>query len=325
MNHGAEKLPKNEGVNFPIDLVYTWVDGNNANWQLEKKKYLAASANELHPNASSSSRFESRDELKYSLRSVSDNTDFVRNIYIVTNGIFPKWLNTNHEKIHLINHGQIFRNPSDSLPTFNSHAIESNLHRIPGLSEHFIYLNDDIFFHRKTFVSDLFTHDGKPRVLLSSVPLKKPDEKDHPFYAAQLNSKKIVESIFSVSVADRVLHGPYPQLKSTLEKIELLYGKELENTERRKFRSYHDISLPASLAIDWGFAQGTAVRSLVMSSTVATSGKLGMYLALVRHYLFRDRQYLCINDADKKPGKYAEKFIKCYLEWSFPQKSEFEK
>ena len=31
------------------------------------------------------------------------------------------------------------------LPTFNSHVIEANLHKIPNLSEHFIYFNDDVF------------------------------------------------------------------------------------------------------------------------------------------------------------------------------------
>jgi hypothetical protein len=34
------------------------------------------------------------------------------------------------------------------LPTFNSHAIEGHLYRVPDLSERFIYFNDDMFLGR---------------------------------------------------------------------------------------------------------------------------------------------------------------------------------
>ena len=34
------------------------------------------------------------------------------------------------------------------LPTHNSHAVESQLHHIPGIAEHFLYSNDDMFFGR---------------------------------------------------------------------------------------------------------------------------------------------------------------------------------
>ena len=44
-------------------------------------------------------------------------------------------------------HKEIFANP-DHLPTFSSPAIEINMHRIPGLSNQFIYSNDDYFLMR---------------------------------------------------------------------------------------------------------------------------------------------------------------------------------
>ena len=94
------------------------------------------------------------EELRYSLRSIWQFAPWVRHIFVVTNGQIPHWLNIDHPKLTLISHEQIFTNLSH-LPTFSSPAIESHLHHIPGLSQKFIYFNDDVddvvdvrvFFH----------------------------------------------------------------------------------------------------------------------------------------------------------------------------------
>lgn len=87
----------------------------------------------------------------------------MRKIFIVTNGQIPSWLNVQHPRIHLIPHETIFANASH-LPTFSSPAIEANLHRIPGLSEHFVYLNDDVMFGRAVYPSDFHTTGNGQRV-----------------------------------------------------------------------------------------------------------------------------------------------------------------
>ena len=46
---------------------------------------------------------------------------------------------------------------SDALPTFNSHAIELNLHRIPGLAPAFLYFNDDFFLGQRAFPDDFLS------------------------------------------------------------------------------------------------------------------------------------------------------------------------
>lgn len=111
----------------------------------------------------SASRFQDNEELRYSLRSVWKFAPWVRNIYIVTNGQIPAWLNVQHPRIHLIPHETIFANMTH-LPTFSSPAIEANLHRIPGLSEHFLYLNDDVMFGRPITPSDFYTQGNGQRV-----------------------------------------------------------------------------------------------------------------------------------------------------------------
>ena len=51
---------------------------------------------------------------------------------------------------------EIFPNKSH-LPTFSSPAIEAHLHRIPGLSKRFIYLNDDVMFGAPIWPEDFYT------------------------------------------------------------------------------------------------------------------------------------------------------------------------
>lgn len=106
-------------------------------------------------------RFNSeRNELMYSLRSVVQHMNWVRHIYIVTSGQVPLWLDVTNPRITIVPHTTIFANASH-LPTFNSNAIEANLHRIPGLSEIFLYLNDDMMLMKPTSLADFVTDKGE--------------------------------------------------------------------------------------------------------------------------------------------------------------------
>lgn len=104
------------------------------------------------------------EELRYSLRSVERYAPWVRTIYVVTNGQIPYWLNLSHPRLKLITHEMIFTNRSH-LPTFSSPAIETHLHRIPGLSKKFLYLNDDVLFGAEVWPDDFFTFGKGQKVL----------------------------------------------------------------------------------------------------------------------------------------------------------------
>ena len=142
----------------PIDLVYLWVDGNDINWQKKRAQYQQQTEN-CDPQAIGTCRFYNNDELKYSLRSVEKNIPWINRIFIVTDEQTPDWLNTNHPKITVIDHKEII--PTEKLPLFNSCAIESRIPFIPGLSEHFIYANDDMFAWKQVDKNFFFTDDGK--------------------------------------------------------------------------------------------------------------------------------------------------------------------
>ncbi|XP_069376510.1 N-acetylglucosamine-1-phosphotransferase subunits alpha/beta isoform X1 [Paralichthys olivaceus] len=114
----------------------------------------------------SASRFEDNEELRYSLRSVEQHAPWVRHIFIVTNGQIPSWLNLDNPRVTVVSHQDIFQNHSH-LPTFSSPAIETHIHRIPGLSQKFIYLNDDVMFGKDVWPDDFYSHSKGQKVYLT--------------------------------------------------------------------------------------------------------------------------------------------------------------
>ncbi len=146
----------------PIDFVIIWVDGADPKWCEEKSKYLPKSSFEDDKEV----RYRDWDNLQYWFRAVEAYTPWVRTIHFVTWGHLPKWLKADHPKLHIVKHEDFI--PEEYLPTFNSHTIELNLHRIEGLAEQFVYFNDDMFinvpmkpedFFKKGLPCDVFAMD----------------------------------------------------------------------------------------------------------------------------------------------------------------------
>ena len=153
---------------FPIDVVYTWVDNTDPAW-VERFEAANAETGTLARDAAAPHRYANRDELRYSLRSLHHFVDFIRHIYLVTDSQVPSWLDTTVPGLTVIDHRELF-DEEDRIPTFNSHAIESKLHHIPGLSERYLYVNDDVFFGRRISPSDYFHSSGLTKFFLSCSP-----------------------------------------------------------------------------------------------------------------------------------------------------------
>ena len=136
-----------------IDFVILWVDGNDDKWRAEKKKYKNDGSDDREE------RYRDWEILKYWFRGVEKFAPWVNRIFFVTYGHLPEWLNTSHEKLVIVNHSDFI--PEKYLPTFSSHAIELNLHRIQDLSENFVYFNDDMFILRPAR-KDLFFKNDLP-------------------------------------------------------------------------------------------------------------------------------------------------------------------
>ncbi|MCL2391774.1 MAG: Stealth CR1 domain-containing protein [Oscillospiraceae bacterium] len=144
--------PRNQA--YPIDIIITWVDGNDPKWLMEKMQYAPSTTSDDR-----ASRYRDWETLVYLFRGIEQFAPWVNHVYLVTWGHTPKWLNNAHAKLKIINHSDYI--PSKYLPTFNSHTIELNFHRIQELSEHFVYFNDDTFLIKPTKVEDFF-NKGKP-------------------------------------------------------------------------------------------------------------------------------------------------------------------
>ncbi|KAI4454769.1 stealth protein cr1 conserved region 1 [Holotrichia oblita] len=141
----------------PIDVVYTWVNGSDSLFQKLLKNHTSPLWNSSC-NDKSQARYFDRHELKFSLRSLEKYAPWIRNVYIITNGQIPYWLNLDYERVILVTHEEIFSNLSD-LPTFSSPAIETHIHKIPGLSKKFLYFNDDIYLGAPVYLSDFYSED----------------------------------------------------------------------------------------------------------------------------------------------------------------------
>ncbi len=160
----VQRLQKPQAIDFPIDFVVTWVDGSDPEWQNSRALYLNDMSREGNPE----SRYRDWGWLKYWFRAVEQYAPWVHKVYFVTCGQKPDWLNLQHEKLVFVSHQDFI--PTEYLPTFNSHTIELNLWRIPGLSEHFVYFNDDVFINRPVRPDDFF-RGGLPKLCSLAVPL----------------------------------------------------------------------------------------------------------------------------------------------------------
>lgn len=147
-----------------MDIVIAWVDGNDVDLKRKRHRYLTG---QDAPDAIKETRFASNNEIYYGIASILKYVAFHRNIFIVTDGQQPKFLQefvrqglSPAGKIRVVDHHEIFKGYEQYLPTFNTRSIETMLWNIDGLSDFFIYLNDDFFFNSEARIQD-FLESGK--------------------------------------------------------------------------------------------------------------------------------------------------------------------
>ncbi|HLT10075.1 MAG TPA: stealth conserved region 3 domain-containing protein [Micromonosporaceae bacterium] len=244
----------------PIDVVYTWVDSHDPTWRAAHAEYSGEHRAD-NSSADNEERYIDRDELRYSLRSLWMFSSFINHIYIVTAGQRPSWL-AEHPQISVVPHTDIFPSPA-ALPTFNSHAIESCLHRIPGLAENFLYFNDDVFLGREVDESDFFTLAGLSKVRMSPSAFiyeGRPERDAIPTDWAAYNSVGLVARDFSLTFDRRLQHVPLPLKRSLLDELEKRYTAEFERTRAARFRAPSDVAVPSMLAQYYAIATHRAVE-----------------------------------------------------------------
>lgn len=263
-----------------IDFVVPWVDGSDPEWIKLKAQYSGQTltGNEVE-------RFRDWDQLKYWFRGVEKFAPWVNKIHFITCGHVPSWLNLEHPKLHWVKHEDYI--PAEYLPVFSSHPIELNMHRIEGLSEKFVYFNDDFFLINHVKPTDFF-RGGIPR---STVGLGIIGQTTltyagilhtcYSFINKHYNSRKVMKEHCGVflhpsngwkAVFQTLLllpycrgffpglhttHGPNAYLKATLEEIWEKDPQALSKTCSHKFRTPEDLS--QNIFLWWQWCKGQAV------------------------------------------------------------------
>lgn len=232
-----------------IDVVYTWVNGRDPLWKEKKEQFLQKKEKEYSSAATCDARFEDNHELKYSLRSIYKFAPWVNKIFIVTDNQIPEWFAIDNNWAVIVDHKDIFKDHS-VLPTYNSSAIGTMIHNINGLSEHFLYFNDDIFLGRECKPSDFF-HNNLPYIFVSKKIELKPaflykwrarkESKKNEYQSGVELCRRLIYNVFNKYVKYKFRHGVKVINKSDLIEVANLFKNELTETSKSRFRRNSDV------------------------------------------------------------------------------------
>ncbi|CAM4843312.1 unnamed protein product [Rotaria magnacalcarata] len=338
---------------FLFDIVYTYVNGSNEKYIREKDYWFSIDrpllgSNRLHERHSiSSSLSKDNNELCFSLRSIEKfMPSFQGHIYVVTDQI-PNWLNVSmpQSQLRVISTQKIMDNRY--LPTFNSHAIEANLHKIPHLKEFYLYFNDDYILGSPVFIEDFFI-DGKCPVIYGDDRLTSNTNLTLNIHKkAMLNTNALLDGLLSkvnasVNDSDRrfLPHAPHPIRKSIAEEVWVSKFADIQREQSsHRFRDMNDVH-PTYFVSRFLIEQSNAcVEQRRMKSACFPDGPDFCNQVLKNKYLkvkrffnrLRSRsrmpKFLSINDRTNANYKYQDRIhweLQRFLKEMFPQKSKFE-
>jgi|SRR5579871_1454668 len=306
-----------------VDVVYTWVDGDDPEFRRAFERYAFTTQSTKIAGAR---RFRDSDELRFSLRSLEAHVPWAGRVFLVTNGQVPRWLRRDHPRLQLVRHEDIFPDPSH-LPTFNSAAIEAHLHRIPGISRQFLYLNDDFFFGRPVSIDQYVTADGRPRIWVDpwELPFRYSDKDD-----VVIQWLGYCRELLTAALGRRRLaspsHGPVLFDRDVFFQVESRWREEFARTSAARFRVPR-MAMPHVLYIHWLAAQRwceLSVSSAEHSAFVMFQPPLARVKEKLEHIRRTRPLCFCINDDwDEDPAAKAG-LLRGFLEDYFPRNSSFE-
>lgn len=328
-----------------IDFIVVWVDMNDTAW---KQSFAEAKGLEQTDSYNTGKeRFRDNGLLRYWFRGVEKFTPWVNRIHFVTCGQKPEWLDVSNPKINLVDHKDII--PSEYLPTFNSGVIERYIHKIPGLSEKFVYFNDDFYIIR-SIPSERFFQGGLPcdiavfqynpswsnyyvmlknniKIINSKFNKREVLRRDHDKWFTEEYGSKVHANEFwqfyDKFITLRVHHNAQPYLKKTYEEVWDYAQNELKETSKNRFRDKTDHT--HELFRTWQICEGNFVPYNTYKDT-----KMFPLMVKPKQAIraIRNQEYslVCLND-NKNIRNYDQ--LMADLQEAFqsilPDKSSFEK
>ncbi|MDO4986754.1 MAG: stealth family protein [Candidatus Saccharibacteria bacterium] len=328
-----------------IDFVVLWVDSSDKEWRKEKEKYTK-NINDTINMDNRSQRYRDWENFQYWFRGVEKFAPWVNKVHLVTCGHTPTWLNTTHPKLNIVKHSDFM--PANSLPTFNSNAIELCIHKIPGLSEQFVLFNDDMFLTKPVKPTDFFKN-GRPvntMALFAIMPTA-----SNGFYKTVANNLTIIDKYFSFDefkkknllkilsikqcewiiftyplliynrfVGFRNYHIAISYMKKTFSTIWEKEPDMLMQTVNSRVRDYNR-NVSHWLCNYWQFASGNfEQRNAHFGTSIAINDKKA------QSYISRQKYHiLCLNDVDdiENPEAVKREILRS-LNIILPEKSTYE-
>ena len=234
MSH-SDKARDSTDDSSVVDAVITWVDGSDPNHSQKLRTYLDSIGGEGPP----STRFDNNGEIEYCVVSIFRFAPWIRKIFIVTDQQVPEIVKTISttpyaSKVKIIDHQEIFKGYESYLPTFNSRSIETVLWRVPGISERFIYFNDDVCLIRPVSCNDFFRGEKvvlrgswrrpvkgrRLRYKLESLLLFLKVRKNQPYFNLHIAGQELAAA--KAGLHSKYLwlaHNPHPWRRSATERF----------------------------------------------------------------------------------------------------------
>ncbi|MGO3387904.1 Stealth CR1 domain-containing protein [Latilactobacillus sakei] len=253
-------------MNFKIDIVVSWVNSNDRIWQERMNKQLQLMGKEQL--MIDEARYHDFGFFKYWFRSIEKFAPWVNHVYVLTDNQEPKFF-YGSDKVTIIDHTEVI--PYEYLPTFSSSVIELFLDKIPGISEHFIYFNDDMFLNNPVSPVDFFDSKGLPKDCAIPSVLQPVSDFDHlpfndisvinknfpkrkvmkeygrNFFSLKYGFANIFKSILTLPFSNwstfKIQHIPYSLRKEDYRLLRKYAENEIENTAKMHFRSNNDINI----------------------------------------------------------------------------------
>lgn len=340
-------MKKNKKDDCNVDAVIVWVDDSDIEWRREKIKYEVTNQQDTRE-----CRFRDWGTLRYLFRGLEKFAPWINHIFFVTCGQIPTWLNKDNPKLKLVNHSEFM--DSRTLPTFNSSAIISSLHKIEALSEYFILFNDDCFLTRKTQKKDFFINN-MPVDMFMEYPIgctKENEIMTHiqlnnynimaKYYTRKMIKKRLKSKIINWHYGGYFFYNlivffiPYPHffglltphfpqayLKSCCIELWELEKERFEENEYHRFRDRRDVT-EYSFRM-WNLLKGNFVpRNRLKNGKFFKAGVQNkkIYKAIIS----QKYKMICINDEEKEDEFESTKNKICNaFEKILPEKGMFEK
>jgi stealth protein CR2/Stealth-like protein len=309
-----------------MDVVYTWVKGDwPGYWELLQS--LAAKPQDLNPN-----RYRDLDLLKYSLRSLEAYVPWRGRVTLVTaRPQVPAWLRTG-DGLRVVHHDE-FMDAAD-LPTFNSFAIFSNLHRLPGISRRFLYVEDDYFFGRTIDEGDLVAPDGRVKIYRKLERLIAASREDRPglspWEAALAHTSRLLDERYGPGRRRVVGHVPLIVDVACWGEMVGRWGADFRRTSASRFRSSGNVA-PEQLYGYYMLREGKGVAvPPVRAYRDSTYHGLGNWLPwqrlALRYIRWLRPKFYCLNDGfGQRPNPRVVALVRKALETAYPRRSRFER